>query len=86
MIQWTKPVFEELDVSGECTAYAGALRAERLACEPQLSRLTAAPPRCLCIRSARQGGLDSGTAAGRDHLGSGQGTWSFPSSLGERIS
>jgi hypothetical protein len=42
MIQWTKPVFEELDVSGECTAYAGALRAERLACEPQLSRLTAA--------------------------------------------
>jgi coenzyme PQQ precursor peptide PqqA len=27
MIHWTKPAFEELDVSGECTAYAGALRA-----------------------------------------------------------
>jgi coenzyme PQQ precursor peptide PqqA len=42
MIHWTKPAFEELDVSGECTAYAGALRAERLAGEPRGGRLTAA--------------------------------------------
>jgi hypothetical protein len=27
--QWTKPVFEEFDVNGECTAYAGAERADR---------------------------------------------------------
>ena len=27
---WTKPSFEEFDVNGECTAYAGALRAGAL--------------------------------------------------------
>jgi hypothetical protein len=27
---WTKPTFEEFDVNGECTAYAGGLRAEAL--------------------------------------------------------
>jgi hypothetical protein len=27
---WTKPSFEEFDVNGECTAYAGGLRAEAL--------------------------------------------------------
>ena len=27
---WTKPSFEEFDVNGECTAYAGAVRAEAL--------------------------------------------------------
>jgi hypothetical protein len=39
---WSKPVFQELDVSGECTAYAGAQRAETLACEPRAGRSTAA--------------------------------------------
>jgi len=38
MIQWTKPVFEEFDVSGECTAYAGALRAETLASDLRAGR------------------------------------------------
>jgi hypothetical protein len=33
MKQWTKPAFEEFDVNGECTAYAGAERAETLARE-----------------------------------------------------
>jgi hypothetical protein len=27
---WTKPSFEEVDVNGECTAYAGGQRAETL--------------------------------------------------------
>ena len=30
MRQWTRPAFEEIDVNGECTAYAGAERADAL--------------------------------------------------------
>jgi hypothetical protein len=30
MRQWTTPVFEEIDLNGECTAYAGAERADSL--------------------------------------------------------
>lgn len=42
MNQWSKPIFEEFDVNGECTAYAGAQRADTLAREQRAGGLAAA--------------------------------------------
>ena len=36
---WTKPSFEQVDVNAECTAYAGAQRAETLASDRGSGRL-----------------------------------------------
>jgi hypothetical protein len=41
---WTKPTFEEFDVNGECTAYAGALRAEALPSSAALAPRSAPSP------------------------------------------
>jgi len=45
---WKKPVVEDLEVNGECTAYAGAVRPDSLAARPDgagriASRASSAP-------------------------------------------
>jgi hypothetical protein len=54
--QWSKPVYEEFDVNGECTAYAGAQRAETLAREPRSGELTAARSSTFTSERPAQGG------------------------------
>jgi hypothetical protein len=58
MKKWTRPVFEEFDVNGEVTAYAGAERTEAL------SQLSGAAVNSM----ARQGAISSG-AAGKNLAG-----------------
>lgn len=41
---WTKPSFEEIDVNGECTAYAGGQRAETLTSARGSGRVVDAGP------------------------------------------
>jgi hypothetical protein len=47
---WTKPSFEEFDVNGECTAYAGGLRAEAL---PGSAAPAPRPATSLDVRATR---------------------------------
>jgi hypothetical protein len=53
---WTKPVVEEFDVNGECTAYAAARRAETLACAPPGGGPTSARPDPTALDRSVEGG------------------------------
>jgi hypothetical protein len=57
--RWTKPSFEAFDVNGECTAYAGGLRAEALPSGPIPA------PRPATGADARATNADPARGAGR---------------------